>query len=316
MFLLDLREPVNAWSHGAGMVLALPVTWMLWNRCLAINPCATSPLCGALTSCSGGGRRCRAARQQRLKALSLLVFGITLTFCYAASAMFHAVPYHGDVLGRFQRLDHVGIYLLIAGTYTPVAWSLLRGAWLWGTLTTVWTISATCAARVWCGGLLPIWMSTLVYLTMGWGSLICYRELARTYSHRTLLPLPLGGLFYSVGAVINLARWPVLSPGLFAAHELFHFLVIAGSACHIFFMVKVVIPATGLRPSPITSRSRPWVALLLRWVRAMISRRVRRWMLQVLPHSRWLEEILAVGAPIGSGDDLRPVPPDNAINVA
>ena len=83
---------------------------------------------------------------------------------------------------------------------------------------------------------MPMWVSTLTYLVMGWGALFCYFELARTYSHRTLLPLPLGGMFYSVGAVLNLARWPVLFPGVFAAHELFHFLVIAGSACHIFFM--------------------------------------------------------------------------------
>ena len=56
---------------------------------------------------------------------------------------------------------------------------------------------------------MPMWVSTLVYLAMGWGALFCYFELAKTYSHRTLLPLPLGGVFYSVGAVLNLARWPV-----------------------------------------------------------------------------------------------------------
>ena len=63
------------------------------------------------------------------------------------------------------------------------------------------------------------------------------------HSHQTLLPLPLGGVFYSVGALFNLARWPVFIPGVFAAHELFHFFVIAGSACHVFFMLKVVVPA-------------------------------------------------------------------------
>ena len=92
--------------------------------------------------------------------------------------------------------------------------------------------------RVWCGGVMPMWVSTLVYLAMGWGALFCYFELAKTYSHWTLLPLPLGGVFYSVGAVLNLARWPVLFPGVFAAHELFHFLVIAGSAATSFSCSK------------------------------------------------------------------------------
>src|SRR5262249_9686236 len=155
-------------------------------------------------------------------------------------------------------------------------------------------------ARVWYGGVLPIWVSTLVYLAMGWGSLICYRELARRYSHRTLLPLPLGGIFYSVGAVMNLAKWPVLSPGVFAAHELFHFFVIAGSACHIFFMLNVVIPAPGpeIVPAPVRSRSRSPL-LLLRWAAAGASRRVRRWMAPI-PPPRWLEEVLAAGEALES----------------
>jgi len=322
MILFDLREPINAWSHGAGVMLALPVTWLLWKRCGELNPCGLRKRgdepkpCVLQDRCAGPNsrgtrrRRCRVERHHRLKALSLLVFGISLTFCYAASAVFHAVQLHGDPLSRLQRLDHIGIYLLIAGTYTPVVWSLLRGAWLWGTLTTVWTVAVACAARDWCGGVLPIWVSTLVYLAMGWGSVFCYRELARTYSHRVLRPLPLGGVFYSVGAVLNLAHWPVLSPGVFGAHELFHFLVIAGSACHIFFMLNVVVPAPGPVPWPAPARSRPLAALLLRWARFVLSRRERQWMLRVVPHTRWLEELLA------SGEKLDPMPSDGPAKVA
>jgi hemolysin III len=142
----------------------------------------------------------------------------------------------------------------------------MRGSWWWGTLMTVWTIALLCAARVWCEGVMPMWVSTLVYLAMGWGALFCYFELAKTYSHRTLLPLPLGGVFYSVGAVLNLARWPVLFPGVFAAHELFHFFVIAGSACHIIFMIKVVVPS----PAPAALPARANV------VRQMLEPRHRR----------------------------------------
>jgi hemolysin III len=231
MLLFELREPVNAWSHGAGMVLAMPVTWLLWRRC-------------ALSTGSGDPWQERGpATYHSVKALSLLVFGVSLILCYGISALFHAAPKDGELLRRLQRLDHVAIYLLIAGTYTPIAWSLMNGSWWWGTLTTVWTVALACAARVWCGGLLPIWLSTLTYLVMGWGALFCYFHLARTYSHLTLLPLPLGGVFYSVGAALNLARWPVLVPGVFAAHEIFHFFVIAGSACHIVFMLNLVVPS-------------------------------------------------------------------------
>jgi hemolysin III len=296
MLPFDLREPINAWSHGAGMIMALPVTWLLWKRCGKLRPCDLSQICHATSPCGGAKRRCAPARHHRLKVLSLLVFGLSLTFCYAASATFHGVPLRGASLNPFRRLDHIGIYLLIAGTYTPVVWSLLRGPWLWGTLATVWTISAASAAWVWYEGVLPIWVATLIYLGMGWGSLFCYRELARTYSHRTLLPLPLGGIFYTVGAIFNLARWPVLSPGFFGAHELFHLFVIAGSACHVFFMMRVVIPAPWPASRAVPVRSQPRSALLLRWARAALSRRIRRWILPILPRARWLESLLAAEA--------------------
>ncbi len=307
MLPFDIREPINAWSHGAGMMMALPITWMLWRQCDHHDPCQTLTSCGLASRCTTAMGRCPLARHQRLKAFSLLVFGVSLTFCYAASALFHGVPLRGPLLSPFQRLDHIGIYLLIAGTYTPIVWSMLRGPWLWGTLTTVWTIALISALRVWYGGALPVWIATATYLAMGWGSLFCYRELARTYSHRTLLPLPLGGIFYSVGAVINLLKWPVISPGVFASHEMFHLFVIAGSACHVYFMLRVVIPAPSPRHHPamalagltiplplpvaVPPRSRTRPALLLRWARAMLSRRVRRWMLH-LPHPMWLERVL------------------------
>jgi hemolysin III len=243
MHLLDLREPVNAWSHGAGMMLALPVTWVLWKRCAALGDSHQSELADWHGS----------TRYQKNKALGLLIFGVSLTLCYGVSAAFHAVRVKGELLSRLQRLDHVGIYLLIAGTYTPVAVALLRGAWSWGTLTTVWTVALVCASRVWYGGVLPIWISTVVYLTMGWGALLCYCELARGYSHKALVPLPVGGILYSVGALINLGRWPVFWRGYFGSHELFHFFVIAGSACHIFFMLKVVVPASEPIPSPVAT---------------------------------------------------------------
>ena len=294
MLPFDLREPINALSHGAGMMMALPVTWFLWKQCERRNTCRLKSRCETPTPCVFAKGKCRVARHQRLKALSLLIFGISLTFCYAASSIFHGVMLKGEPLSRFQRMDHVGIYMLIAGTYTPIVWSLLRGAARWGTLATVWMIAAICATRVWCGGLLPPWISTLIYLTMGWGALFCYQQLSRIYSHWKLLPLPLGGLFYSIGAVMNLAHWPVISPGVFAWHETFHLFVMAGSACHVFFMLNVVIPAPwpGLAPAPV--RSRAWAPLLLRWARAMLSRRLRLWMRHVLPHAQWLDRLLAV----------------------
>jgi hemolysin III len=85
-------------------------------------------------------------------------------------------------------------------------------------------------------------LGTCVYLAMGWGAVVCYARIARVVSHRALGLVVLGGLLYSVGAVLNLLRWPALWPGVFGVHDLFHLFVMAGSLAHYWFILKVVVP--------------------------------------------------------------------------
>lgn len=229
MDVLQIREPINALSHGLGMILALAGTWALAVRLRKDAPPG-------------------AAGYRRGKTGTLLLYGACLSFCYGASALFHALPIPPGSGNVFHRLDHVGIYLLIAGTYTPVAWSMMHGRRRGWTLAAVWIAAIVCAGRVGLGGLLPIGLSTLIYLTMGWAALACYRDLMRRHPHRILTSLPVGGFFYSVGAVVNLSKHPVLIPGVFASHELFHFFVLAGSACHYHFMYVTVVAA--VEPNP------------------------------------------------------------------
>jgi len=221
---LELREPASAWSHGIGMVLALALLGhfhRLWR-----DPFGSRP-----------------SRYEQGKRLALCLFGLSLVVCYGSSALYHGAWAGAEAVPVLRKLDHMGIYVLIAGTYTPVAWALFRGVWRRWTLATVWGMAASCSLLVGIRGVLPAWLSTTMYLAMGWGVLFCYRELARGLSHLSLLPLPLGGVFYSVGALINLAGWPVVAPGVFGSHEVFHLFVIAGSACHVAFMFRVVVPA-------------------------------------------------------------------------
>ncbi len=230
MSFFELREPANALTHGVGLVAALATARHLWRLSFAAQE-------------NNGWSPRDSELYKAGKSTALLIFGLTLIACYAASTVFHGAEVSGDALRRLQRLDHVGIYLLIAGTYTPIAWALMRGPWRWGTLGTVWSIAATCSVHVLDSGAPPVWICTITYLLMGWGALFCYRKLAGDHTHRALLPLPLGGVFYSVGAAINLLKWPVLYPGVFGAHSLFHLFVIAGSACHVWFMISMVVPA-------------------------------------------------------------------------
>jgi len=220
MDFLSLREPVSAWSHLAGLLLAVVGTLWLWRR-------------------SRGGRFD--------KRLSLLIFGLSLAFCYGASTLYHgAWVSSAEQLALLDRIDHVGIFLLIAGSYTPLAWNLLSGRWRWGTLSLVWMIAATASVMLVVGGVFPPVLNTAVYLAMGWGSIACYAEMARVVTHRVLRPLLTGGVFYSVGALLNVLDWPALWPGVFDAHDLFHFFVLAGSLSHYRLILQAVVP---LKPS-------------------------------------------------------------------
>ncbi len=214
MNFLDVREPVSTWSHCAGLMLALPGTVLLWRRSVGDST----------------------------KRLSLLVYGLTLAFCYSASSLFHGVRLPAAGIAAFARLDGVGIFALIAGSYTPLAWCLMRGRWRRWTLAIVWGVTATATALIATGRHFSPVLSTGLYLGMGWGALACYSEIALVVSHRALLPIVVGGLSYSLGAVLNLLHWPVLCPGIFGAHELFHLFVLAGSLAHYRFILKVVVP--------------------------------------------------------------------------
>jgi hemolysin III len=214
MNLLDPREPVNAWTHGVGLALALPATLLLLGR----------------------------SRGDRAKRACFLVYGLTLAACYAASALSHGVHGPPATVDLLRRLDLAGIYLLIAGTYTPPAWFLLRGRWRSILLGAVWLVSASAAGLVALGFALPRPVSTGLYLALGWACVACYSEIARVVPRRALVPMALGGVFYSVGALLNLAHWPTLLPGAFGPHEVFHLFVLAGSAAHFRFMLEVVAP--------------------------------------------------------------------------
>ena len=173
MNFLDFREPASAWSHCAGLVLAVPGTWLLWRRSAGDSP----------------------------KRLSLLIYGLTLAFCYCASTLFHGVRLPAARIAAFARLDGVGIFALIAGSYTPMAWCLMRGRWRRWTLVSVWGVAAMATAVIATGRHFPPVWGTGLYLAMGWGALACYAEIAqvgvapRVAAHRGRRPLvqPGGG---------------------------------------------------------------------------------------------------------------------------
>ena len=114
MNILDLREPVSAWSHGSWLLLSLPALVLLWRR----------------------------GRGDLGKRVSLVVFGLSLTACFAGSTLYHGVRGSDERIAFFALMDYIGIYLLIAGTYTPIAWNMMSGRGRVIVLTAAWLSAA------------------------------------------------------------------------------------------------------------------------------------------------------------------------------
>jgi hemolysin III len=226
---LQFREPVSSWTHCAWLLLALPATLLLW----------------------------RAGRGDRLKQVGFLVFGLGLTACYAGSTLYHAVRLPERQIAWFVTLDFIGVYLLIAGTITPLAVVVLRGRWRWGLLTSTWLLAGGGIGLRLASAPMSRLISTAVYLGMGWAVLLASVELLRVLSRRAVRPALLGGLLYSTGAVLNHVDWPPLWPGVFSAHELFHLFVMGGSLSHFWFMLTVVAPFERQQAAEEVDRAEP-----------------------------------------------------------
>jgi hemolysin III len=219
---MNFREPVSAWSHLVWLVLSLPATLLLW----------------------------RLSRGDRLKRIGVIVFGVTLALCYGASALYHAVRTRD--LSSFAIADHIGIYVFIAGTATPIALVVFRGWWRAGVLGGMWGM-ALLGAVLRLTTHISVLQLTGCYLLMGWLGCTSLFELARRLPGYRVRLILLGGAFYSIGAVINGVGWPVLVPRIFGSHELFHLFVMAGSGFHYYFMIRAVLPykpaVSGPRPT-------------------------------------------------------------------
>ncbi len=170
------------------------------------------------------------------------VYGASLVLLYAASTSTHwfALSPSGDDL--LQRLDHAAIFVLIAGSYTPICLVTLGGGWGWSLLGIVWAVALAGVALKLSYEHLPRWSTTALYLGMGWLAVIAIVPLARILSLGGLAWLLVGGLSYTVGAVIYATRRPDPFPDVFGFHEIFHFFVLGGSAAHFVFMIRYVAP--------------------------------------------------------------------------
>jgi hemolysin III len=173
--------------------------------------------------------------------VSLLIFGLTMIVLYSVSAVYHIGTWHGRRYQVLRKLDHANIFLLIAGTYTPISVNILHG-WLRITLLVlIWTCAAAGVATLFMRWL-PRAISTSLYVGMGWLSLIAVPSLVNALPWQALMLFLAGGILYSMGAIVYALRRPNPLPRVFGFHELFHLFTIAAGAAFVLAIWLWVVP--------------------------------------------------------------------------
>lgn len=213
---ITIRDPGSAITHFIGMMLAL---------------FAAVPLL-VKAGVSSGAKTFTA----------MAIFMASMVLLYGASAMYHSVNLSGRSLRIFRKLDHMMIFVLIAGSYTPVCLIVLGGDLGYTLLTLVWGIALGGMLIKACWITCPKWFSSVIYIAMGWVCLLVFGRLLDTLPTAAFLWLLAGGIIYTAGGVIYALKLPLFNSKHkdFGSHEVFHLFVMAGSACHFVFMYSFV----------------------------------------------------------------------------
>jgi hemolysin III len=210
------REPVSGFTHLFGAIVSLVGLVILLYKQVAL---------GKYTSFS---------------IVASLIFGLSLIFLYTASSVYHLVVSKEGVIKFLRKLDHSMIFVLIAGTYTPICLLALESYWRWGVFFTIWglTIAGIIFKFLWID--CPSWLSTTLYVGMGWLAVIVFSPLSKVLALEGLLYLVLGGVLYTVGAVIYCIEKKG-TKRTFGAHEIFHIFVLLGSLSHYWLVFRYII---------------------------------------------------------------------------
>ncbi|MEA1902817.1 MAG: hemolysin III family protein [Actinomycetota bacterium] len=174
----------------------------------------------------------------------VLIFGVATLMMFTVSSLYHSIPWGETWKARFQRLDHSMIYLVVAGTFTPIAIAALDGISLVAALGLVWVIALV---GIVLKAFLPnvrTWLSIALQMLMGWTAIVWTPRILDELGMGAIILVLAGGAAYTIGTVIFMAKWPRLAPRSFSYHELFHVLVITGAVLHFLAIFIYAIPAT------------------------------------------------------------------------
>jgi hemolysin III len=205
---------LRGWLHAAMVPTALAGAWLLWHS-------ATIGLAGRV---------------------AIGVFGACLVGLYTVSSVYHVPTWPARVRYVLSRFDVAMIQLFIAATFTPVAFFTLQGSWRTWSLVVAWAIALTGAAVSISPLRAPRWLSTAGFIAFGWLGVVPMTRIIQALPWEGVGLIALGGLLYTLGAIVYALRRPDPFPRWFGYHEIFHLLVVAASICHYLAIWRYVLP--------------------------------------------------------------------------
>ena len=210
----DGLRPWSAITHGVGAALALVGTALLLVRAAELG--------------------------NWLSFLLFAVYGLSMVGLYTASTLYHCL--RTSVPGRIalRKYDHCSIYLLIAGSYTPLCLTALRDNGGVPLLITVWTLAVAGIILTIARLSIPRWLTSAIYLFMGWLAIFAIVPIRLALPAPGFLWLLSGGVAYTIGGVLYAVKWPGRNNPRFGCHEIFHLFILLGSICHFILMYQVV----------------------------------------------------------------------------
>ena len=178
----------------------------------------------------------------KIHLFSLSIFIISMVLLYAASTIYHTLDISETANRILRKIDHMMIFILIAGSYTPVCLIVLRGKIGYTLFVLVWGIAIAGILIKACWITCPKWFSSVLYIAMGWICVLAFGPLINSLSKAALLWLAMGGVIYTFGGVIYALKLPVFNNKheSFGSHEIFHLFVMGGSICHFIFMYRFI----------------------------------------------------------------------------
>lgn len=209
----DALRPWSAITHGAGAVLA--AVGMIWLLAAALRTGVW------------------------MKAVMFTVYGASMVCLYTASTLYHCLRTSVPTRLALRKYDHCSIYLLIAGSYTPICMLALEGRVGVPMLTAIWVLAALGIWLTIAKGNIPRLITSIIYLGMGWLAVFAIVPLYRCLSADGFFWLLTGGILYSVGGVLYALKWPGRDNPRFGCHEIFHVFILLGSVCHYLVMMGI-----------------------------------------------------------------------------